>query len=192
MQDINADISELLKQLSRIGATGITVMCNQKKGKKLHINQSISHRSATLCWGCTCPRATCPSASQHPEIHQLTVSAKAREREIGFHLYSPGTQRGKKEKGGCEPISRYIVSCHFYSTQNALTVTDLFFLPSGHAQSRTQMITWHFTRSLLTKHFILSFVFILIPKTKFQLDKLNSGHMSSTLLKCQWASQCAS
>lgn len=113
------------------------------------------------------------------------VSAKAREREIGFHLYSPGTQRGKKGKGGCELISRYIVSCHFYSTQNAPTFTDLFFLPSGHAQSRTQMIARHSTRSLSIKHFILSFIFLLIPKTEFQLDKLNSGHMSPTLLKCQ-------
>lgn len=53
-------------------------------------------------------------------------------------------------KEGCELISRYIVSCHFYTTQHVLTVTGFFFyplLPSEHAH-------WVIQAHLQT-HFIL-------------------------------------
>lgn len=44
----------------------------KKEWVKVQANQSRSHTAVTFYYGCTCPRATCPSASQHSQMQQLT------------------------------------------------------------------------------------------------------------------------
>lgn len=99
-------------------------VAEKKKGVKVHANQSRSHTAVTFCHGCTCPRATCPSASQHSQMQQLTELVpnrgdRGREGLRGWisYIFPRERWREEKRKGGCELISRHIVGCHFYSTQ---------------------------------------------------------------------------
>ena len=123
----------LLKQLAQIVKT--TPMCNQKS---THINQTWGHRG--LCPFVQAAPVRGPpvrlqvSTQRHSSWHSQCQGEGERERgrrrgrEIEFHfLFSRDTEGGQRERGGCELISRYIVSCHFNTAQNILTVWNPFF-----------------------------------------------------------------
>lgn len=122
---ISVEINELLKgcKSARVG--------KERRGEKEEVKGL-----QPFVKGCTCPSTTCPTASQHQEIQQLTQSVPEREGGgldwISFLLSrDPLGKEGEKE--GCELISQYIVSCHFYRAQHVQT--DTRFPPCEQSRS---------------------------------------------------------
>lgn len=99
------------------------VTFNQKRGESCILT---SQEVQSFVKGAPVQRPPVPLQASTQRYSSWRSRCQRERGRLDFIYILQGYRGGRREREGCELISRYIVSCHFYTTQNALTAADLF------------------------------------------------------------------